>query len=102
MLCASAATPLGVSILFGWVIPHHEVSLIPVGSVVVDVGVVHVLQVVIDTNVEETITLRLNYPTLLTMLHIPSLVSVAPFSDEAFSSPRVSYEEQSFTRWQLQ
>ena len=86
---ALATAILSVSILFRWVIPHHEVALIPVGCVIVDVSVVHMFKVVLNTNVEETIALRRDYTTLLTMLNIPSLVSIAPFTNEAFSTPWV-------------
>ena len=78
------------SVLFCWIVPHHEVALIPVGSVIVDVSVVHVFEIVFNTYVEETIAMGRNDTTLLAMLHIPSLVRIAPLTNEAFSAPWVS------------
>ena len=89
-------------VLFCWVVPHHEVALIPFGRIIVDVSVVHVLQIVLNTDVEETIVFGRNDTTLLIVIHIPSLICVTPLPNEAFSAPWVSNQEESLTIGQFQ
>ena len=101
MLRAFASAILSVSVLFRWVVPHHEVALIPVGCVIVDISVVHMFQIVLNTDIEEAITVRRYDTTLLTMLHIPTIISVAPLSNETFSAPWVPQQEESRTVGQL-
>ena len=37
------------------IVPHHEVGLVPVSCIVVDISVVHCIKVVFDLNVEQSI-----------------------------------------------
>ena len=52
---AFRSTVSRLTILDGWVVPHHEIAVVPEGSVIVDVREVHHFQVLFETNVEQAI-----------------------------------------------
>ena len=65
MLSALRATPLLVTVLKSRIIPHHEVSVVKVGHIIIDVGVVHVSNKIIEAYIEKTIISLLRDITLM-------------------------------------
>ena len=78
------------SLVLLWIIPHHEVVVIPVACIVADEGRGHILEVVLDVDVELPVVFIGNAP-LRNLLLSPTLsVTVTPSPVELFFTPWVS------------
>ena len=82
-----------------WVISHHEVALLPLVSVLVDVSADKVLKICFDVNPKETFFSVWNFKAgvldLFNVLWCPFFISVGPSSVVGLPSPRISDPEKS-------
>ena len=65
MLSALRPTPLLVTVLKSRIVPHHKIGVVKVGHIIIDVGVVHVSNKIIEAYIEKTIISLLRDITLM-------------------------------------
>ena len=73
----------------------------PVSRIVINVGVVHVRHIVLNTHVEKTIVAFGNFSLSLVSC-MPTIIRIAPFAVVLLLAPRISDYEESVSWGQFQ
>ena len=90
-----------ITIFFTWIVPHHEVGMVPIACIIINKRDIHVLQIVFYTDVKKPIIVFWDLSKFSSFMTPPAVV-ITPVSIKLLSSPRISKQEEFFTIGQLQ
>ena len=98
MMGAFFTTAFWLTVLFSWIIQHHEIVVMPVWGVIIDVSEIHNIKVLFKANIEKAIVAHGYFP-LDHVFKRPVKIKVTPSSIVCFTCPRITQKQKFLTGW---
>ena len=91
-------TAFWLTILLSWIIQHHEIVVMPVWCVIIDVSEIHNIKVFFKADIEKAIVAH-RYFSLDHVFKRPIIVVITPSSIVCFTCPRITQKQKLLARW---